>query len=442
MEKGPWHVHDDVFSIQPWPSNCALAEIHPNKATYWIQAHGIPLGMMTGRNALLIGGRIGTVIGIEDPAINGTRSFLRMRIEIDTTKPLQLGFWLPRGNGGRSWINLRYEGLRRFCFRCGRLGHTNFLGKPCVHTLCPVVVQEELKYGVGLAVRPTRGPSPLFPVKHPRNTIFSLMVTEEVPVKRSDAEGDYDRPEPVPRQSAVSFRPAGVATAKSNDNADHVQLDGGQHAVTGPNEEMGLHPTVSDFYSTTKAIMTPAIPHSLPAIGQGAEAPCVMPTETIIETLNINSFLAPTPTSACVSNDLTYGGEPENILVVVGALPKLAPSFTEPDPTSDTKQTTQKKRGKKKFSLEDVSLPSDTDESEDAFKVPLALPTWKMVALIVAVMAYPSPSSSRIFGSCDFSAGFGLASVDSLIGYWWCGSSLFLVLGVFLLFLPYVLFLF
>ncbi|PQQ18940.1 hypothetical protein Pyn_13438 [Prunus yedoensis var. nudiflora] len=63
-----------------------------------------------------------------------------------------------------------------------------------------------------------------------------------------------------------------------------------------------------------------------------------------------------------------------------------------------------------------VSLPSDTDEFEDAFKVPLALPTWKMVALIVAVMAYPSPSSSRIFGSCDFSAGFGLASVDSLIG--------------------------
>ncbi|PQP91931.1 uncharacterized protein Pyn_25559 [Prunus yedoensis var. nudiflora] len=254
MEKGPWHVHDDVFSIQPWPSNCALAEIHPNKATYWIQAHGIPLGMMTGRNALLIGGRIGTVIGIEDPAINGTRSFLRMRIEIDTTKPLQLGFWLPRGNGGRSWINLRYEGLRRFCFRCGRLGHANFLGKPCVYSLCPVVVREELKYGVGLAVRPTRGPSPLFPIKHPRNTIFSLMVTEEVPGKRSDAEGDYDRPEPVPRQSAVSFRPAGVATAKSIDNADHVQLDGGQHAVSGPNEEMGLHPTVSDFYSTTKPL--------------------------------------------------------------------------------------------------------------------------------------------------------------------------------------------
>ncbi|PQQ09736.1 hypothetical protein Pyn_27675 [Prunus yedoensis var. nudiflora] len=121
---------------------------------------------------------------------------------------------------------------------------------------------------------------------------------------------------------------------------------------------MGLHPTVSDFYSTTKAIMTPAIPHSFPAIGQGGEAPRVMPTETNIETLNINSFLAPTPTSACVSNDLTYGGEPENILVVVGALPKLAPSFTEPDPTSDTKQSTQKKRGKKKFSLEDGNPPS------------------------------------------------------------------------------------
>ncbi|KAH0977194.1 hypothetical protein GBA52_026913 [Prunus armeniaca] len=73
IQRGPWHVHDDVFSLQMWPECEALDEIIPNLATFWVQAHGIPLGQMTANNARIIGDRIGEVISVEDPATTGSR---------------------------------------------------------------------------------------------------------------------------------------------------------------------------------------------------------------------------------------------------------------------------------------------------------------------------------------------------------------------------------
>ncbi|BFG20977.1 hypothetical protein CerSpe_072510 [Prunus speciosa] len=353
IEKGPWHVNDDVFSIQPWPQSSALAEIHPNKATYWIQAHGIPLGLMTGRNARLIGERIGSVIGVEDPATNGTRSFLRMRIEIDSTKPLLLGFWLPRANEERTWINLKYEGLRRFCFRCGRLGHANLLGKPCVRTLGTVVAQEGMKYGAELAVRATRGPSPLFPVKHSRSTPFSQLVEKELPGKRRSVEDVCHRPNPIPWQSAVSLRPVGSARADRLDNADHLHSAGGQHAGTVPNGVMGAHPVVKEFLSNSMAIITHACSPSATAKGRVEEALGV-PTVTNSETPIVNSLLGPAHSLACVSKDPTLIGESEITHAVVDdvALHKTTSLITESDPTKETEQPTHQKRSKKKFILE------------------------------------------------------------------------------------------
>ena len=87
-----------------------------------------------------------------------------------------------------------------------------------------------------------------------------------------------------------------------------------------------------------------------------------------------------------------------------------------------------------------ASLLSNTIAVEDAFKVHLALTSRIMVALFVAVMAYPSPSSSRFFGFCDFSGGFGLALGALPMGYWWCGISQSLVLRIFFCFLVFVVF--
>ncbi|BFG29034.1 hypothetical protein CerSpe_153080 [Prunus speciosa] len=122
IDRGPWYFHDDVFSLQEWPMNCSLDEIIPCKAAFWIQAHGIPLGQMTACNAKMLANRIGKEVLVEDPTKTGMRGFLRLRVEINTSRPLPLGFWLPRGQNERSWISLKYEGLRRFYTDVGGLG--------------------------------------------------------------------------------------------------------------------------------------------------------------------------------------------------------------------------------------------------------------------------------------------------------------------------------
>lgn len=55
------------------------------------------------------------------------RSFLRVRVEIEISKPLPKGFWLRRNTGAGQdlWISYKYEKLSDFCYDCGRLGHDN-----------------------------------------------------------------------------------------------------------------------------------------------------------------------------------------------------------------------------------------------------------------------------------------------------------------------------
>ncbi|PQQ18138.1 hypothetical protein Pyn_28634 [Prunus yedoensis var. nudiflora] len=63
-----------------------------------------------------------------------------------------------------------------------------------------------------------------------------------------------------------------------------------------------------------------------------------------------------------------------------------------------------------------VSLIGDTNVVEDTFKVHLALIYGIMVALFVAVVAYPSPFSFGTFGYRFFYGGFGLALGTMLMG--------------------------
>lgn len=50
IEGGPWNVKGFCFSILHWPLYHSVDDIEPNRATFWIQAHGIPREMLTQAN--------------------------------------------------------------------------------------------------------------------------------------------------------------------------------------------------------------------------------------------------------------------------------------------------------------------------------------------------------------------------------------------------------
>nr|GLL31473.1 uncharacterized protein LOC109152623 [Ipomoea trifida] len=47
------------------------------------------------------------------------KSFLRIRVVVDVTKPLVAKMRIKRKDGDGSWISFRYERLPNFCFICG-----------------------------------------------------------------------------------------------------------------------------------------------------------------------------------------------------------------------------------------------------------------------------------------------------------------------------------
>ncbi|KAM2353951.1 hypothetical protein ACFX1X_008744 [Malus domestica] len=123
LEQVPWAVMKKVFSVKKWPPELALEEVKMETVPFWVQIRGVPLGSMSATNIQCLTQAAGQFIALEDPG--KARGFLRVRILIDTGKPLCNGCWIRRDKNRDTWVDFRYERLQDFCYRCGRIGHGN-----------------------------------------------------------------------------------------------------------------------------------------------------------------------------------------------------------------------------------------------------------------------------------------------------------------------------
>ncbi|CAL9026175.1 unnamed protein product, partial [Prunus brigantina] len=111
LDGNPWFIKGFTFTLKPWPLYHSLDDIIPDRAILWVQAHGLPRNLCTMKNARQLGERIGSVLEVEDTTEAGFRGFLRIRVNIDASKPLPPGFILPCAVAGRRKIRIAYEGL-------------------------------------------------------------------------------------------------------------------------------------------------------------------------------------------------------------------------------------------------------------------------------------------------------------------------------------------
>ncbi|GMN44333.1 hypothetical protein TIFTF001_013533 [Ficus carica] len=76
-----------------------------------------------------IGEKIGNGIGkfldvVTDKNGRFSGMYMRLRVQIDVSKPLRRGATVQLGsNGVMVWTSFKYERLPDFCFGCGRIGH-------------------------------------------------------------------------------------------------------------------------------------------------------------------------------------------------------------------------------------------------------------------------------------------------------------------------------
>lgn len=80
---------------------------------------------MSEKIAQIIGNFIGRFVVADANNFTGAwRSYMRIRVSIDTRQPLRRGMNISMQGCEGSWVKFTYENLPTFCFFCGVTGHT------------------------------------------------------------------------------------------------------------------------------------------------------------------------------------------------------------------------------------------------------------------------------------------------------------------------------
>ncbi|KAM1247946.1 hypothetical protein ACFX2J_043827 [Malus domestica] len=111
------------FSVKRWMEDLVIEEVSMHLVPFWVQMKAIPSYLCSEENINRLASKCGELLKLEDTA--RAKGFLRVRIMVDTTKPLAIGCWVTRANDKESWVEFQYERLQDFCYKCGRIGHAS-----------------------------------------------------------------------------------------------------------------------------------------------------------------------------------------------------------------------------------------------------------------------------------------------------------------------------
>lgn len=99
MDISPWSVQGHFLSLKECRGDISIEEIEFNKMHMWVQVYGLSLEMHNKENARNIGNSTGRCIAAEEDSGAKHRLFMRVKLEVDVSKPLVEGFWwTTRGN--------------------------------------------------------------------------------------------------------------------------------------------------------------------------------------------------------------------------------------------------------------------------------------------------------------------------------------------------------
>ncbi|KAL4342534.1 hypothetical protein GQ457_08G031970 [Hibiscus cannabinus] len=125
LKRGPWDFQKHWFVLEPADPACTIHDYAFRYMCILVRIHNIPLSLMTEALAHTLGACIGKVVMTDTRLEDGNMGeFLRVRVSLDTTKPLRRCVTLSRSNAKAVLCPLQYERIPIFCHGCGLIGHT------------------------------------------------------------------------------------------------------------------------------------------------------------------------------------------------------------------------------------------------------------------------------------------------------------------------------
>ena len=120
----PWSFNKSLLVLENYNGQSKLKEINLQWCSFWIQIHGLLLGLMIEKIDLILRKSIGDV---EEVDIDGKqlawRWYLRVRVMINITKLLKRGSKIAVTGQGSKLEIFKYERLPNFYYICGCLDH-------------------------------------------------------------------------------------------------------------------------------------------------------------------------------------------------------------------------------------------------------------------------------------------------------------------------------
>ena len=156
MEFEPWSYDKHLVAFERVIDIESVPFLEFSRATFWVQLHNIPERNLKVEVGELIGKSISRVVPVADPEDDGAgNEFLRVRINIDISKPLLRCSKLRLKGKQVGWVELKYERLPNFCYWCGRVTHGE---RDCEVWLRGngSLRKEEQQYGEWLRAEPLR----------------------------------------------------------------------------------------------------------------------------------------------------------------------------------------------------------------------------------------------------------------------------------------------
>jgi hypothetical protein len=122
----PWSYDKHLVLIKRFEGDAQPQSVQFTHESFWIRVHNLPIKSMTQEVGENIGMAIGKVDKVDiPPGEMGWGRFLRIRVSIDITKPLPRGKRVRFEEDEAFWVFFQYERLPTFCYRCGKLGHSD-----------------------------------------------------------------------------------------------------------------------------------------------------------------------------------------------------------------------------------------------------------------------------------------------------------------------------
>jgi hypothetical protein len=124
LEGRLWLFYGNIFAIMPFDGFTLSSQLVFENAAFWVRMYNLPLACMGSGIEKQIGSTVGKIVEVEQNDGEAEwGEYLRVRIVIDLTKPLDRGRKINIKNKS-TWVMFKYEKLPNFCYHCGKVHYS------------------------------------------------------------------------------------------------------------------------------------------------------------------------------------------------------------------------------------------------------------------------------------------------------------------------------